>query len=234
MIAIFTDGLSNVETLLNKVTILSSFTKGKTIIYEAQINSGDVFLIVVTGYGKANSAFGFGLALMRYDVEKVIGVGNCGSLKLCNTTLGEIAISTSAIQFDVDYSKLGYPKTLLPSLEESIYPADTALIELAKSASEINSCKFFMAKYASSDRFVASAKISMELKYKFDADVVENEAGSAGEIMLATGIPYVYVKGVSNFADYNAPFMYEDYNKMASEKACNIVYTMLLSLTAST
>ena len=230
MIGIFADDITTAQVLLGKVTILSSFTVGKTIVYEAKINAGDIFLIVISGYGKAQTAFAFAYAQQR-NVNKIIGIGNCGSLKLCYTSLGDIAISTSSIQYDVDYSRLGYPKTLVPGLEQSIYISDDDLIDLAKSKCVSKGYDYYLTKFGSGDQFVASAKISKELRCKYDVEAVENEAGVVGELAYLLNIPYVFVKGVSNFADYNAPYMYDDYKAMADERSNNIAYEMLLSLT---
>lgn len=231
MVAIVSESINSVQSLIEEVTILSSFTKGQAIIYQAQINSGDVFLIVVTGVGKANTALSLGLALMEYDVDNIIASGSCGSLKLCSTSLGSIAISKSSIQFDVDYSKLGYPKTLIPELSEFEYEANESLVLLAKNSAISSGCDEFIAKYSSGDHFVASARTSYILKCRYGVAAVDSSSGTCGQIAMLNRIPYVCVKGVSNFADFNAPSMYEEYKSMASKKANKVVYTMLKSLT---
>lgn len=232
MLAVFTDDLSNVQTLIGKVTVLSSYTKGDAIIYQAQIGSNETFLIVVTGYGKVNTGFALGLAAMEYSIDNIIGVGNCGSLKAANTSLGDIAVSLNSIQFDVDYCKLGYEKGQVPGLTVYEYPCSQTLYDLAESCAKARGYNGYLGAFGSADTFVASFKKSKELLCKYCFCAVDNETACIGQLANTLNIPYVYIKGISNFADYNAPEMYELYKTMANEKANNVVYDMLSTLTA--
>ena len=51
--------------------------------------------------------------------------------------LGDIVISSDALQHDFDVTGLGYKKSVIPGMETSVFTADTELVEIAKEACEI-------------------------------------------------------------------------------------------------
>ena len=79
MIGIFGQTREEVATLLDNVEVVNRKNIGNLVIYTVTYN-GNSFYIIVTGYGKANAAFGLGYALTKLCVKKVIVVGNAATL----------------------------------------------------------------------------------------------------------------------------------------------------------
>lgn len=66
----------------------------------------------------------------------LINTGVAGGLYK-DINVGDIVISSDALQHDFDVTGLGYKKSVIPGMETSVFTADTELVEMAKEACEI-------------------------------------------------------------------------------------------------
>ena len=96
-----------------------------TKVYKTIINSREV-LFVNSGITKVDFTRNFVNIIGKYPVTKVIGIGNAASLNDC-LKIGEVGICDNSLQYDVDFTKLGYKIAKIPeinstrSVQESLY-----------------------------------------------------------------------------------------------------------------
>ena len=86
------------------------------------IMSGKEVVVVRSGIGKVNMGI--------FGVDTLINTGVAGSLD-ADINIGDIVISTDAVQHDMDVSMLGDPVGQIPRMDTFSFPADEKLVKLA-------------------------------------------------------------------------------------------------------
>ena len=106
MIAVFSSKLCEVKQLLERVRIIEKNQYGDAVIFLVELNKIR-FVVVVTGTGKVDSGAGFAIAYEKYKFDLIIGLGCCAKTNGSLRDLVQIAISTSSVQYDVNFTALG-------------------------------------------------------------------------------------------------------------------------------
>lgn len=229
MIGIFGQTREDVATLLDNVEVVERKRIGSMTIYNVTYNNHN-FYIIVSGVGKANAAFSLGYALTKLCVKKVIVVGNTASLISETVPNGSVAIATSSIEWDVNFINLGYPANTVPDNSVSQYPTDAVLQRSALEASTGLGYATNTGLFASGDTFVASGAQSEQINTATGALFLDINTAPIGQISYQMNVPYISVKGVSNYATEEAITEYNA-NRMAANNLSNrVVLEMLNSL----
>lgn len=229
MIGVVIPTCSEGKTLLKELDARLIYQDNAFEIYESTVAKRDV-LIVLTGYGKVKIGNALSYLRNNYQIDCLIGVGNCGSLD-CKTRFFDIAISCDAVQSDVNFTSLGYERGEIPGTNMIYYPSSQGLINAACNATKKLGYQTWIGRFASGDRFVARNNVSERIKNMYDADFIDSECGCCGEMAGIYGIPYLYIKGISNRAGNNAVNEYLENANEANQRACCTVYEMLKCLT---
>ena len=87
-------------------------------------------VLVCSGIGKVNAAACAQILADRFEVKHILNTGIAGGLKEA-LNIGDIVLSTDAVQHDFDCSAFGYPLGGIPRMRTSEFPADPALCALA-------------------------------------------------------------------------------------------------------
>ncbi len=235
MINIFAGNINDAQPLLNNVKIIKSSMFHQAIIKQCVFNNKNI-LVCGTGYGKANIGSCFGHVCSICPINTLICLGNCGAIRNCsnNANINNVAISTSTTQFDVDFSALGYPSPLIPGLNIAHYSSSDKLIKLAEISSHLRNINYNDGLFASGDQFVADNILSESISQNYNAQFIDNESGVLGELCCIAKIPFVSIKGISNYADNNASEDYQNNKRRANCTANEVVCTMLNLMTKST
>lgn len=199
-------------------------------LYSALCNGQEV-VIVATGYGKVNSGAGVATILCKYPVTCMIGVGNCGSHEYFCANRNVVGVSCNGIQFDVDYTKIGYKKFQVPRIKPHVFDCDEHLVSLACQCSRKYRFRSCVGLFGSADQFIANTEQAVLLDQQYNVAFLDNETGVWGQIAYLYGIPYVSVKGVSNDACDEAGSLYKEYEKQANQNACKVVCSMIGTIT---
>lgn len=124
-------------------------------------------------------------------------------------------------------TSIGYGSNQVPGLEKAYYYANKKLIDIATKYADLEGYEYKIGNFVSLDSFVANGYLASKLSLRYDAQYLDNECGDIGEIAILTDIPYVCIKGISNYANDCAMSDYKEYMEDANEKAFNIVFDML-------
>ncbi len=230
MIVILSEDIMGVSTLLNRAQILENENANGINIYKVKLENTLPFLIVISGYGKVNTARAIQYVDTKYCIDKLIVTGNTGSLVATTAPIGTVAISTASMQYDVDFTALGVAEYALPNQEVNEYPADQGLITKAQTAAIIAEETVATGLFATADAFLASTADATALQTATGATFVDTNAADAGQIAYFNEIPYVVVKGVSNLAGDDAVTEYNANVNEANANANEVVYQMLIAL----
>ncbi len=148
---------------------------------------GREVVLLRCGVGKVNAAIATQVLVDRFNAESVIFTGLAGTL-VPYLNRGDIVVSSSVVQHDVDLSAFGRRVGELPDLARAI-DADQKLVHAAaevcdRVTADYPDRKTVVGTIASGDSFVADPDKIRWLQHEFGAVAVEMAA-----VSLADGFP---------------------------------------------
>jgi len=197
------------------------------IAYEPGLLQGRSVVVCKSGIGKVNAAVCTQVLIDRYKVEAVIFTGVAGALDP-ELDIGDIVISRSCMQHDMDVSPLGFARGAIPYQEVSDFPSDERLIRLAEQAGErVFPGRCRVGKVLSGDQFIADRARVQILHAVFGGSCVEMEGASVAQVCHMNGIPHVVIRGMSDKADGSAHMNFAAFTIEAANRSFAIVSGMI-------
>lgn len=197
-----------------------------------QGNLGNVQVVIVrSGIGKVNAAVCTQILADRYGVDAIINTGVAGSLKNA-INIGDIVLSTDALQHDMDATGFGYEPGIIPRMDTSIFKADEVLANLAeKVCQEVNpDIQVFRGRVVSGDQFVSSHEIKERILSLFDGFCTEMEGAAIAQAAWLNQIPFLIIRAISDKADGSAEMDYSEFEHKAIEHTVALVLGMLKNM----
>ena len=144
-----------VASLINQMEDAESKTMAGMTFNKGKLWNQDA-VVVQSGIGKVNMAICTQILVNIYGVDMLINTGVAGGLYK-DINVGDIVISSDALQHDFDETGLGYKKSVIPGMETSVFTADTELVEMAKEACEIVNPEIqcFVGRVVTGDQFIS-------------------------------------------------------------------------------
>ena len=212
------------------MTGVSRVNKASMEFYQGKLNGKDV-VVVRSGIGKVNAAVCTQILADVFEVEAVINTGIAGSLRN-EINIGDIVVSTDALQHDMDAVEFGYPKGQIPGMKVFSFVANAALRETAvRVCQKVNpDIQVFEGRIVSGDQFVARAEVKNEIIKEFAGYCTEMEGASIAQAAYLNGIPFVVVRAISDKADNSATMDYPTFERQAAQHCVNLVGEMLREL----
>jgi len=194
-------------------------------IYKAK---GRDILAMVCGGGKVNAAAGLTYFLAQHPLQAVIGVGVAGAIAP-DLRLGDVLISSGAIQHDIDVSAFGYEVGMVPGLRKKTFGADRELVARALAAGGIlENITAREGLILSGDKFVAGNEAN-KLKELFQGDCVDMETAAWAQVCMLFKVPWVALRSVSDKADGHAPQIFKEFLNLAVGNMSAVILEMLKS-----
>ncbi len=219
-----------VDTLKSKMDVKATTTKARMEFLEGTLNGVEV-VIVRSGIGKVNAGMCTQILADLFDVTHIINTGVAGSLNAA-IDIGDIVVSTELLQHDVDATSFGYPLGEVPQLGTLTFPADDAMVRLAKSVCEkVNpDIHVFSGRIVSGDQFVASKEVKDRIVENFHGLCTEMEGAAIGQAAYLNGIPFVILRAISDKADNSAEMDYPTFERKAAEHCAKLVEEFIAEL----
>ena len=188
-------------------------------------------VVVVSGIGKVNMAICAQILIDEYNVSNLINTGVAGSLNN-QLDIGDIILSECAQQHDMDVSPLGDPVGIIPRMDKSIFPADEALVSLAKSACEKANPDIHchIGKVVSGDQFIASAEKKEFLIDTYHGDCAEMEGAAMAQVAYLNQVPFLIIRAISDKADNSGHMDYPTFAKQAIVHTTNLLKELYQNL----
>lgn len=188
---------------------------------------------VRSGIGKVNAGICSQILVDRYQVNAIVNTGVAGSLKK-EINIGDIVLSTVAVQHDVDAGGFGYPAGEIPQMGIKEFPADETLLELARiCCKEANpDIQIFTGRVASGDQFIDSKEKKQWIHDMFDACCTEMEGAAIAQAAYLNHVPYLIIRAISDKADDSAHMDYGEFEAKAAEHSVKLVTAMAKRLSA--
>ena len=140
-------------------------------------------VLVRSGIGKVNAALCAQVLIDIFAVDSVINVGVAGAIDR-TLKVGDIVISSDAIQHDFDTSALGDEPGYISRMDTSIFAADINLIDAATDAVEELGLVPNIGRIASGDQFIADLDSKHRIQTLFNPLCCEMEGAAIAQTLL--------------------------------------------------
>lgn len=188
---------------------------------------GKEIVAVICGIGKVNAAVCTQLLISVFNVNRVINIGVAGGVRE-DINPGDIVISDSLVQHDVDATAFGDPAGQIPRMDTLYFNADPLLIGLFKDAcTNVKSHKTFIGRIATGDQFIADVDKIRWINGTFNALACEMEGGSIAQVCHINEIPFIVIRSISDNANSGAHMDFEKFKGIAIENSSIILSHVL-------
>ena len=226
-----------IGAMADEVALLQKEMKAEEIIEKAgmrfhkgQLCGKDV-VVVQSGIGKVNAELCAQILVDVFQVEILINTGIAGSLD-AQIDIGDMVISTDAVQHDMDTTIFGDPLGQVPNMDTFSFPADEKLVELARKVNEETNpdIQTFTGRIVSGDQFISSKEIKEHLVSTFGAKCTEMEGAAIAHAAYLNKVSCVIIRAISDKADNSAEMDYPTFEKMAILHSSRLVKGLLAAM----
>lgn len=189
---------------------------------------GQEAVVVRSGVGKVNAGICAQILIDLFQVDLLINTGIAGSLD-ARIDIGDMVISTDAVQHDIDASIFGDPIGQIPRLDTFSFPADEALARKAILANEKANPDIhtFTGRIASGDQFISSKEVKERIVENFHPLCVEMEGAAIAQAAYLNKVSYVIIRAISDKADNSATMDYPTFEKKAIAHSVRLMKELL-------
>lgn len=219
-----------VALIKEKMEVEVVVKKASMEFYQGTLNGREV-VVVRSGIGKVNAGLCAQILVDVFHVSRLINTGIAGSLK-AEINIGDIVLSSDAMQYDVDATTFGYAKGEIPRMGTLAFPADEELIELAKAACEKACPKIgvFVGRVVTGDRFIAERSVKNEIASWTEGYCTEMEGAAIAQAAYLNRVPFVIVRAISDKADDSAAVDYPTFEREAIAHTVKLVEAFVDSI----
>ncbi|MBU8905213.1 5'-methylthioadenosine/adenosylhomocysteine nucleosidase [Desertibacillus haloalkaliphilus] len=215
-----------IDFIQREMTVESERVHATITFYEGQF-AGRQVVLCKSGVGKVNASVTTQVLHDVFAVDCLIFTGVAGALDP-QLEIGDIVISTSAIQHDLDASPLGFKRGEVPMFAySSDFQADQNLVDAAYRAAEALEGAVVKGRMVSGDQFIADRKHVEQLRKEFDAKCVEMEGAAVAHVAMMNHIPFVIIRSMSDKANGEATVNFSTFTTHAAKQSFSIVKQMI-------
>ena len=216
-----------VATLKAHMTDVAVTERAGMSFYQGVLQEKEV-VVVQSGIGKVNAGICTQILADVFQVSGIVNTGVAGSLRV-EINIGDIVLSTDAVQHDMDATIFGYEPGQVPGMKITAFPADQALLKLAKDCcSRVNpAIQTFSGRVVSGDQFVSEAAKKTWLVKTFAGSCTEMEGAAIAQAAYLNKIPYLVIRAISDKADDSASMDYEEFEAQAIVNSVRLMEEMV-------
>lgn len=206
---------SEVKYLKEQMSITHITEKAGMQFYRGILNGRDV-VIVQSGVGKVHAAVCAQILIDLFSVDFIINTGIAGGLDNA-IDIGDMVISTDALQHDMDTGEFGYAPGQIPGVDVLSFQADESMVDLAVQACEkVNpDIKVFKGRIVTGDQFVNNSEKKQWLVDTFAGLCVEMEGAAIAQVAYLNQIPFLVIRAISDKADDSAHMDFPEFEAQA-------------------
>ena len=175
--------------------------------------------------GKVYSALTAATMLEHFGCEMLLFTGVAGAVDP-ELKIGDLVAATKLCQHDLDITAFGHPHGYVP--EGKIYiEADRELLHIAKEVADEKGIDLKGGIIATGDQFIADPERKEWIARTFDADAIEMEGASVAVVCDAMKVPFFVLRAISDAADMDAAFDFDEFLKHSSQVSSSFIMAML-------
>jgi adenosylhomocysteine nucleosidase len=216
-----------IERMKAEMNVVKTHLYATVTFYEGSMNEKEIILCKC-GVGKVNAALTTQLLVDKFNISHLLFTGVAGAVDE-SLDVGDLVISTSAIQHDIDVTALGFKRGQIPYFDgSSDFQADNDLVKMAVAAAQESTNRHIVSgRIVSGDQFIADAQVVQSLRSEFEAACVEMEGAAVAQVAHMNNIPFVVIRSMSDKANGEASMSFAEFTKLASEQSHILVSTIL-------
>ena len=180
-------------------------------------NSSHSVVLVRSGIGKVNAALCAQVLIDLFAVDAVINVGVAGAIDK-NIKIGDIVISSDAVQHDFDTSALGDAPGVISRM-------NTASKVLADMGWPVE-----VRRVASGHQFVSDPVVKDKIARLFNPVCCEMEGAAIAHACYLNKVPFVIIRAISDNAEEGSDVNYERFFRESAVTAGRIIKNMICEI----
>ena len=191
--------------------------------------SGKKAVITRGGMGKVAAGVCAQTMIREFNVEKLINTGVAGTLT-DKLSRGDIAVSESVVQHDVDTSAVGDPVGMVSGINKIYFPADKDMADKAIESIKEEKLEYLRGIIASGDQFIANENEKKRIVDNFSAIACEMEGGAIGQVAYINNVPFVVLRAISDGADDDVKLDYPAFVAVAAKNSARVTIRLIEKL----
>ena len=207
-----------VAQIKEKMTDVTVTSVAGMDFYQGKLGGKDA-VVVRSGIGKVNAGMCSQILADRFHISAIVNTGIAGSLR-AEINIGDIVVSTDAVQHDMDASGFGYRIGQIPRVDTFAFEADECN---QKVNPEIQA---FPGRVVSGDQFISDKAKKEWLIGQFSASCTEMEGAAIAQAAYLNGIPFLIIRAISDKADDSAGMDYAAFEAQAIKHSVNLLLEM--------
>ena len=215
-----------VAQIKEKMTDVTVTSVAGMDFYQGKLGGKDA-VVVRSGIGKVNAGMCSQILADRFHISAIVNTGIAGSLR-AEINIGDIVVSTDAVQHDMDTSPIGDPVGFVSKIGLVEIPCDNALREkLVRAAKGVSDLRVHEGVIATGDQFIADGDTRKRIHDRFHAKAVEMEGGAVAHACYMHGVPCGIIRSISDQANGNSTMDYPTFVRLAAVHSAAVVERLL-------
>ena len=212
-----------VARIKEAMTDVNITERASLTFYEGLLHGLPV-VVVRSGIGKVNAAICTQQLIDLFHTDTIINTGIAGSLD-ASIDIGDIVLSTDALQHDMDAVAFGYDIGVIPRMDTSVFVADETLRGIAGAVCrDVNpEITVHEGRIVTGDQFIATKEKKEWLIRTFHGMCTEMEGAAIAQTAHNNKIPFLIIRAISDKADDSASVDYPTFEAKAITHTVNLV-----------
>lgn len=196
--------------------------------YEGSI-AGKRAVVVKCGVGKVFAALAAQAMILGFTPDLIINTGVAGNLSDA-LSIGDVVVSSSVVQHDMDTSPIGDPVGLISGINKVYIESDEEAADLMCEVLDGLGVRYARGVVASGDQFVATKEKRHFIKETFGASCAEMEGAAVGQACYVNGVRFLVLRALSDDANGHAPDDFPAYCVRVSETSSRVIAAFMKAI----
>lgn len=193
----------------------------------AEFKIGNIDVIATNcGVGKVNAANGAAALIYGKGVDAIINFGLSGAIS--GVHKGELAIASKMVEYDFDFTPLGYKPAEKPQEINEYYSDKTLAAAIKEAAGGMSETVL-----VTGDIFLADADYANRLHELFGAGCCDMEGAAIASVCYKAGIPFACFRSMSDDANDVAITEYREQNELRQTDMLEVAHKAIELLSAA-
>ena len=197
--------------------------------FEAKYKGVDV-VVAYSKIGKVFASLTASVLIEHFKVDKLLFSGVAGAISE-DLHIGDLIVATKLCQHDLDITAFGHPYGYVPEGKVFI-ESDAYLRQIAKDVAKEKGIKLKEGVIATGDQFIADRNKKEWIAKTFGADALEMEGAAVAVVCDAYSVPFCILRSISDAADMDASFDFDEFLRHSSKRSAEFVIQMLEKIIA--
>ncbi|MCK9373828.1 MAG: 5'-methylthioadenosine/adenosylhomocysteine nucleosidase [Sulfuricurvum sp.] len=197
---------------------------GGNIYHEAKYKGLDIVL-AYSKIGKVNAGLTASMMIEKFGAEMLLFSGVAGAVNP-QLKIGDLIAATHLCQHDLDITAFGHPHGFVPEGKVYVEPSQH-LLHIAKEVADEKGINLKGGIIATGDQFIADPERKEWIQKTFEADAIEMEGAAVAVICDALNVPFFVLRAISDTADTDATFDFDEFLKHSSKVSSSFILAMI-------